>query len=147
MGAETLDQIHAAIPHRGHMLLVDRIVQEDDSTITCEKSFTGEEFFFQGHYPDYPLCPGVILCECGAQTGAILLSRKLEDDGNVPVLTKMENVRFKRMVHPGETIQMQVTLDEQLSNAFYLTAKVTCEGKLAVRFSFVCTTAPRPGSA
>ena len=146
MSAETLEQIQNAIPHRGHMLLVDRIVEEDDSSITCEKTFTGDEFFFQGHYPDYPLCPGVILCECGAQTGAILLSRKMDDDGNVPVLTKMENVRFKRMVRPGDTIQMKVTLDEQLSGAFYLTAKVLCEGQTSARFSFVCTTAPKPGS-
>ena len=137
----TLSAIHAAIPHRSHMLLVDEIVSQDASSIVCRKTFSSDEFFFQGHYPDYPLVPGVILCECGVQAGAILLSSIIPEGDGVPVLTKLEHVRFKTMVRPGQTIEMTSRLDEQLSNAFYLTAKVTCDGKLAARFSFVCTIA------
>lgn len=121
------------------MLLVDRIVEQTEDSIVCEKSFRADEYFFQGHYPDFPICPGIILCECGAQAGAVLLSSLMDADGGVPVLTKMDSVRFKRMVRPGETIQMQVKLDDRVSNAFYLTAKIVCEGKMAARFSFVCT--------
>ena len=137
----TLSAIYAAIPHRSNMLLVDEIVSQDASSIVCRKTFSSDEFFFQGHYPDYPLVPGVILCECGVQAGAILLSSIVPEGDGVPVLTKLEQVRFKTMVRPGQTIEMTSRLDEQLSNAFYLTAKVTCDGKLAARFSFVCTIA------
>ena len=125
------------------MLLVDRIVEQTEQNIVCEKTFQADEYFFQGHYPDYPICPGVILCECGVQAGAILLANLIESDNMVPVLTKLESVRFKHIVRPGDTIQMHVKLDEQLSNAFYLTAQVKCDGKTAARFSFVCSTAPK----
>ena len=136
-----LSAITAAIPHRANMLLVDEIVSQDEDSIVCRKTFHEDEFFFQGHYPDFPLTPGVILCECAVQAGAILLSSLIPEGTGVPVLTKLDNVRFKNMVRPNQTIEMQCQLDDKLSNAFYLTAKVTCEGKLATRFSFVCTVA------
>jgi len=133
----------SVLPHRKPMLLVDEVVRQNDASILCRKTFHDEEFFFQGHYPDHPICPGVILCECGVQAGAILLSGKIDTNDSVPVLTKLENVRFKRMVRPGETIEMSVDLDDQVSAAFYLTARVTCDDEIAARFSFVCTVAPR----
>ncbi len=135
-------QILAAIPHRDPFLLVDEIVEWTESRLECTKKFTGEEDFFAGHYPDYPLVPGVLLCEAAMQCGAILLSKHLEEDeGKVPVATRMNDVRFKRMVRPGETVRMEVELTEQLAGAFFLKAKVTVEGKVAVRFQFACTAA------
>ena len=134
--------IESAIPHRPPMLLVDEIVERAANKIVCRKSFTADEYFFQGHYPGQPLVPGVILCEAGMQAGAILLSSHVKDaEAGVPVATRMNNVKFKRKVLPGETIEMEVTLDERLADAFYLTAKVRCEGKMAVRFDFGCTLA------
>lgn len=135
--------IESVLPHRKPMLLVDEVISQSDSDIVCTKTFQADEYFFQGHYPGQPICPGVILCECGVQAGAILLAGKVDQADAVPVLTKLENVRFKRMVEPGETIEMSVRLDDQVSTAFYLTAKVTCAGAMAARFSFVCTLAPR----
>ena len=77
------------------------------------------------------------------QCGAILLSRHLATaEGKVPVATRMNDVRFKRMVRPGEEIRMEIDLTEQLANAFFLKAKVTVEGKVAVRFEFACAAAP-----
>ena len=141
MTTASLEKIHAAIPHRAPMLLVDEIVEHLEDSIVCKKSFRADEFFVQGHYPDHPIVPGVILTECGAQTGAILLSGKVAAGEGVPVLTKLENVRFKNMVHPGQTVEMHVRLDDQVSNAYYMTAKIMCEGKTAARFSFVCSVA------
>ena len=138
---ETRDKIHAAIPHRAPMLLVDEIVSQDESSIVCRKTFSPDEFFFQGHYPGQPITPGVILCESAVQSGAILLSQKMTNDGGVPVLTRMSDVKFKNMVRPGDTIEMHVKLDDQVSTAFYLTGQVKCNGKLAARLSFVCTVA------
>jgi 3-hydroxyacyl-[acyl-carrier-protein] dehydratase len=139
-------QILDAIPHRDPFLLVDEIVEWTDSRIECTKVFTGDEEFFAGHYPNFPLVPGVLLCEAAMQCGAILLSKQLEDlKGKVPVATRMNDVRFKRMVRPGETIRMEVELTERLASAFFLTAKVTVEGKVAVRFQFACTAADAGG--
>ena len=141
---DTRQMILEALPHRPPMLLVDEIVSRDESSIVCRKTFHADEFFFQGHYPGSPITPGVILCEAAAQAGALLLAAKLAGQDGVPVLTKLDNVRFKQMVRPGQTIETHCRLDDQVSNAYYLTAQVKCEGKTAVRFSFVCTLAPAP---
>lgn len=127
------------------MLLIDEVVEQSEREITCRKTFRDDEFFVQGHYPDYPLVPGVILCECGAQTGAILLSQIVSTEGKVPVLTSMNNVRFKKMIRPGDTIEICAELDDQVSSAYYLTAKIRCDGKLAARLSFVCSAAESAG--
>lgn len=141
----TLAEIHAAIPHRAPFLLIDGIVERSDSRIVCRKRFTGDEYFFAGHYPDFPLVPGVLLCEAAMQAGAVLLSSQMAGDGRVPVATRMNDVRFKRMVRPGETIEIEVELTERLADAFFLKAKVTCAGKLAARVEFACTMAKPNG--
>ncbi len=138
------EAIQAAIPHRPPMLLVDEIVEQSENRIVCHKTFQANEFFFQGHYPGYPIVPGVILCECAMQAGGILLSKMMQEGKGVPVATRLNDVKLKKMIKPGDTIQMDVTLVERVANAFFLTAKVTCEGKLAVRFDFACTMAEVP---
>jgi 3-hydroxyacyl-[acyl-carrier-protein] dehydratase len=148
MSPWTRQNILDAIPHRDPFLLVDEIVDWTDSRITCTKHFRGSEDFFAGHYPSYPLVPGVLLCEAAMQAGAILLSRYLAQSADkVPVATRINDVRFKRMVRPGETIRMEVELTERLADAFFLKAKVTVAGKVAVRFEFACTGAPRNGTS
>ena len=137
----SLDAIHAAIPHRSPMLLVDEIVSQEDDSIVCRKSFRAEEYFFQGHYPDQPIVPGVILCEATVQSGAILLSSKMKEQSGVPVLTRMSDVKFKNMVRPGDTIEMSVKIDDIVSSAFYLTGVARVDGKVAARLSFTCTVA------
>jgi 3-hydroxyacyl-[acyl-carrier-protein] dehydratase len=122
-------------------LLVDEIVEQTDDRIVCRKRFTGDEHFFAGHYPGFPLVPGVLLCEAGMQAGAILLSRHVQGARRVPVATRMNDVKFKRMVRPGETISMDVELVERLADAFFLKAKITCDGQMAARFEFACTLA------
>ncbi len=141
MTHETAEKILKAIPHRPPMLLVDEIVEQTDKQITCKKVFRADEYFLQGHFPNYPLVPGVILCECALQSGAILLSNMLTDSTQVPVATRLDNVKFKQMVRPGDTIQIDVTLNEVVSSAYFMTGKVTCNGKMAARLDFACTVA------
>ncbi len=151
----SIEVILAAIPHRPPFLLLDQVIQQSAESIVCSKQFTGEEFWYQGHYPSYPLTPGVLLCEAAMQAGAVLLSNVTVDaqggaglDGAVPVATRMNNVQFRAMVHPGDEITIDVELTERLANAFYMKAKVTnaTKGKLAARLDFACTVAPPEAS-
>ncbi len=142
----TKQEILAAIPHRDPFLLVDEVLERSDRRIVGVKTFDGREWFFAGHYPDFPLVPGVLLCEAAMQCGAILLATSFAADagtGKVPVATRINNVRFKRMVRPGEKIVMEVELTERLADAFFLGAKVSVDGQPAVRFDFACTAAEK----
>ncbi|MCP4941789.1 MAG: 3-hydroxyacyl-ACP dehydratase FabZ family protein [Rubripirellula sp.] len=165
------NEIEQFIPHRKPMLLVDEIVSRTEDKIVCRKTFHEDDFFVQGHFPGQPIVPGVIQCECCLQAGAILLSadtmqeaetREIEPqssskqadtnptttDGRVPVATRMDAVKFKRMVRPGDTVEIQVVLNEQISNAYYLTGKMLLDGKLAARLDFACSIAnPGPPTA
>lgn len=134
-------KIQAAIPHRPPMLLIDEIVEQTETTIHCRKRFDGSEFFVQGHFPNFPIVPGVILCECAMQSGAILLAAQASDSSAVPVATRLDAVKFKLMVRPGDTIDILVALKEVVSSAFFLSGKITVAGKLAARLDFACTLA------
>ncbi len=141
MSVANLHQIQTLIPHREPMLLVDEVIEQTDKNIVCKKTFSNEDFFLQGHFPGFPLVPGVILCECCLQSGAILLSQFTPKDGSVPVATRIDGAKFKRMVRPGETIEIHVTLNEVVSTAYFMTGKVTVDGKLAARLDFACSVA------
>ncbi len=140
----SLAEIHAAIPHRAPFLLVDEIVEQHEERIVCRKTFRADEWFFAGHYPGYPVVPGVLLCEAAMQAGGILLARYgASQPTTVPVVARMNDVRFKRVVKPGETIDMEVEMVEKTSKAWYLKARLTCGGQLAARFEFACALAPK----
>ena len=139
----SLDEIYAAIPHRPPFLLIDEIVSREGHRIVCRKTFRPDEWFFAGHYPQFPLVPGVLLCEAAMQAGAVLLAGlDMPVNAGVPVAARLEDVRFKRMVRPGETIEMEVELTERVSKAWFLKAKVTCGSETAARFKFTCAMAP-----
>ena len=139
---QKLATIHAAIPHRTPFLFIDEIVERSDNRIVCRKTFRADEFFYQGHYPHFPVTPGVLLCEAAMQAGALLLAGQFGDKSGVPVATRMNDVRFKHVVRPGQTIDIEVTLVERLAEAFFLKAKVICGSRVAVRLEFACTLAP-----
>lgn len=132
------EQIEQAIPHRPPMLLVDEIVSQTADTIITKKTFRPDEFFLQGHYPGQPIVPGVILCEATVQSGAVLLSGLTAGVSGVPVLTRMNEVKFRRVVRPGETIEMTVKLNERLGDAYFLTGTAKVDGQTAARLEFAC---------
>ena len=135
----SLESIQAAIPHREPFLLVDEIVEQSDKRIVCRKRFTGDEFWYRGHYPDFPLTPGVLLVEAGMQAGAVLLAQyAAESPRGVPVATRINNVKFRHMVRPGDAIEMQVELVERMGDAFFLKATVTVGDRAATTFDFAC---------
>ena len=135
---QSKSEVESLIPHRGPMLLVDEIVERTDTSIVCRKTFSPDEYFFQGHYPDNPIVPGVILCEAAVQTGAVLVAGR-EGWSGTPVLTRLSDVRFKKIVKPGDTIAMEVSISEQVSKAVYMAARVRHSGKVAASLNFAVT--------
>ncbi|MBQ9812551.1 MAG: beta-hydroxyacyl-ACP dehydratase [Thermoguttaceae bacterium] len=136
--------ILASIPHRPPFLFVDQITEWLDDGILCAYRFKKDEYFFEGHYPGMPIVPGVILCESAMQAGAIYTARILSgvDDKKktkIPVVGRMNDVKFKNLVRPGQKIEQLVTLKEEMAGAYIFKAKITCEGKLAVSFEFIVT--------
>lgn len=142
----TREIIQRAIPHREPFLLVDEVVEQTDSRIVCRKRFSGDEFWYAGHYPDFPLTPGVLLCEAAMQAGAVLLAKFAADmPGSVPVVTRLNNAKFKAMVRPGDEVTLEVELKNQLSGAYFLEARVMLGDRTAVTFDFACKLAqPEP---
>ena len=140
----SLEAIKSAIPHREPFLLIDEIVEQTENHILCRKRFTGAEFWYLGHYPEFPLTPGVLLLESAMQAGAVLLAKVVADNPeNVPVVTRINNVKFKLMVRPGDTIDLDITLTEQLSGVYFMNASILLDGKTAVTFEFACKMAPK----
>ena len=138
----SLEEIQEAIPHRPPFLLVDEIVERGEDRILCRKTFREDEWFFAGHYPSFPITPGVLLCEAAMQAGAILLTQHESlPEGGIPVAAGLNNVRFRRMVKPGDTIDLEVKLTNRISKAWFLSARVSCGGQLAVRLEFICAVA------
>ncbi|HUG20008.1 MAG TPA: 3-hydroxyacyl-ACP dehydratase FabZ family protein [Planctomycetaceae bacterium] len=136
------NQIQNAIPHRPPFLWVDEVTHLDDRSIRARTFLDPELPVFQGHFPGHPVFPGVLQCEAALQAGAILISQiESVPSGEIPVATRMNDVKFRRMVKPGETIEIEVTLNEHLANAYYMTGKVSVEGKIATRLEFACASA------
>lgn len=132
-----MEDVLNAIPHRPPFLFVDKIIELTDTKIKTTKEISPEEEFFKGHYPGNPIMPGVLICESIFQTGAILLSHIITDiSEGTPVLTRISNGKFKNIVRPGSTLEIEAEVVERVSNAFFLKGKASVEGKTAVTVEF-----------
>ena len=100
------------IPHRPPFLFVDKVVEETMDTIKTEKFIDSEEAFFQGHYPERPIMPGVLIFESIFQTGAIMMGKRIANEGRIPVLTRVNNIKLKHAVNPSDTLQIEVKLKD-----------------------------------
>lgn len=105
------EDIKNIIPHRYPFLLVDKITEIDNGKrVTGIKNVTVNEPFFQGHFPDYPVMPGVLILEALAQTGAVVMLQKEENKGKIGFLAGIDNCRFKRQVVPGDQLKLEVEI-------------------------------------
>lgn len=132
--AEFLDvgEIIRVLPHRYPFLMVDRIVRiEGERKIIGLKNVSINEHYFQGHYPDYPLMPGVLQLEALAQTAGVLLLRKLEHAGKVPFLVRMEGVKLRRPVRPGDQLILEAEAIRVRSRSAVIKARATVDGDVA----------------
>jgi len=107
----TLQDIERIIPHRYPFLLVDRVVEmEAGKRIVAIKNVTANEWFFQGHFPGYPVMPGVLIIEALAQAGAVLLLSDDSAKGQIPLFAGIEKCRFRQQVVPGDTLTLEMTV-------------------------------------
>lgn len=145
----TLQAILDAIPHRPPFLWIDEVTERSDDAVAARKRVDPAEPCFRGHYPDFPITPGVLVLESMFQAGAVLLAAKAADEvaaGKVPVLTRIRDARFKAMVRPGDVLDVSVTLEDALPPAYHLegTARVGDQTAATVKFSVAIA---RKGSA
>ena len=91
------------IPHRPPFLFVDKVVEETMDTIKTEKFIDSEEPFFQGHYPERPIMPGVLIFESIFQTGAIMMGKRIANEGRIPVLTRVNNCLLNTSPSPRDS--------------------------------------------
>ena len=124
------------LPHRYPFLLVDRILEiHGDEKIVGIKNVSINENFFQGHFPNRPVMPGVLICEAMAQVGAIFAhtARGGIEDHKVFVLTGLDNVKFKRPVEPGDQLRMELTCLKRRGSYWKMQGIATVDGKIVAQ--------------
>jgi 3-hydroxyacyl-[acyl-carrier-protein] dehydratase len=119
-----ISKVLERIPHRPPFLFVDEIISETADGLVAKRTWREDEAFYKGHYPGSPITPGVLLCEAVFQTGALYLSRRLNEQGapsGVPLLVKISNVRFRSPVYPGDTVTIEVTKKDLMAGFYAMT--------------------------
>lgn len=148
-GQKTLDirEIMSIIPHRYPFLLIDRVIDIERKTrIVAIKNVTINEPQFQGHFPDYPIMPGVMTIESMAQAGAALLLTEYTDEereSKLMVFTGIEGAKFRKPVVPGDTLRIEVTVINWRSTAVKMKGVATVEGKMVSEATFTAALVPR----
>jgi UDP-3-O-[3-hydroxymyristoyl] N-acetylglucosamine deacetylase / 3-hydroxyacyl-[acyl-carrier-protein] dehydratase len=140
-------QIRRILPHRYPFLMVDRVIEiEGFRRAVGVKNVTVNEPFFQGHYPDQPIMPGVMIVEAMAQLGGLLLLRKLELTGKLPVLLSIDRVKFRRAVVPGDQIRLEAETLRLAGGRGRVQCRATVQGALAAqaRLNFAVTGSEGP---
>ncbi|MCQ8180266.1 3-hydroxyacyl-ACP dehydratase FabZ [Methylomonas sp. SURF-1] len=141
--AGTLDilQIQKLLPHRYPFLLVDKVVEcEPGVSLTAVKNVTFNEPFFQGHFPNQPIMPGVLIMEALAQATALLTSQSDDKlgEGAVYYLAGIDNARFKRQVVPGDQLRLSVTYLKHKRHLWSFDCRAEVDGELAASAQIMC---------
>lgn len=130
-----INEIKKIIPHRYPFLLVDKIIEcDDESRIVGIKSVTMNEPFFQGHFPEYPIMPGVLIVEAMAQVACILGMRILKREGRSSVFfTGIDKVKFRKPVVPGDVLRLELTKVKQRGDLFRFEGKALVEDQVVTQ--------------
>ncbi|HWI55196.1 MAG TPA: 3-hydroxyacyl-ACP dehydratase FabZ [Desulfobacteria bacterium] len=126
-----INEIQKILPHRYPFLLVDRITDLNENKITGLKNVTANESFFQGHFPGFPVMPGVLILEAMAQVGAVWILSKPEYEGKIALFAGIDKVRFRRQVFPGDQLRIEVEVVKLRGRIGKATAKALVEDAVA----------------
>jgi|ERR1051326_2499845 beta-hydroxyacyl-ACP dehydratase FabZ len=139
-----INEIKQILPHRYPFLLVDRIVECEAERIVGLKNVTLNEPFFQGHFPDFPVMPGVLIVEAMAQTAGILVLKSIEDrERKLVLLVAVENARFRRPVVPGDTLRLEMKLLKRKATVAKMSGIATVDGQLVAEAEMMCKLADK----
>jgi 3-hydroxyacyl-[acyl-carrier-protein] dehydratase len=140
-----IQEIMGFLPHRYPFLLLDRIVEfEPAKRVVAIKNVTINEPFFQGHFPDYPIMPGVLVVEAMAQAGAIIMLNEIPDrDKKLVVFSGIDQAKFRRSVTPGDQLRLEVEVLSFRPRAGRMEGKAYVDGKLACQATLTCMVVPR----
>ncbi|MHB1022466.1 MAG: 3-hydroxyacyl-ACP dehydratase FabZ [Acidobacteriaceae bacterium] len=145
--SQTMDilEIMSILPHRFPFLLIDRVVEVTrKQRIVAIKNVTINEPFFQGHFPDYPIMPGVLMVEAIAQAGGALLLTEIPDRADkLMVFTGIEQAKFRRPVVPGDQVRIEVDVLQWRSRAVKMQGNAFVDGKLVCEATVMCQLVPR----
>ncbi|MGM7681990.1 3-hydroxyacyl-ACP dehydratase FabZ [Cytobacillus sp. Hm23] len=120
------------IPHRYPFLLVDKIIEVDEGKRAVGiKNVTANEEFFNGHFPDFPVMPGVLIVEALAQVGAVAMLKKEENRGRLAFFGGIDNCRFKKQVKPGDQLRLEVEMTRVRGSIGKGKAVATVDGEIA----------------
>jgi 3-hydroxyacyl-[acyl-carrier-protein] dehydratase len=134
-----IDQIKKLIPHRAPFLLIDRVEHVVlDSEATGIKMVSGNEPYFAGHFPDFPVMPGVLIVEALAQTASVMVAATIPDvtAGKLVFFTTVEKARFRQPVRPGDVIKLHVVKNTNKGPLWKFVGKASVDGKLVAEADF-----------
>jgi 3-hydroxyacyl-[acyl-carrier-protein] dehydratase len=142
------EEIERLIPHRPPFLWIDEVVEISPTNVHARKSLDPDLDVFAGHYPGFPVLPGVLVCEAALQAGALLIATlEPNPDNRVPVVGRLKNVKFRRMVRPREMLDIYVELTEKVSSAWFLRGRIEVGGQPTCSLEFACTLTAADGTA
>jgi beta-hydroxyacyl-ACP dehydratase FabZ len=137
----TLDvnEIRQILPHRYPFLLVDRITELEAERIVGIKNVTVNEPFFIGHFPDFPVMPGVLIVEAMAQTAGVLVLKSIPDRENkLVLLVSVDGARFRRPVVPGDQLRIEMVVIKRKGSVAKMAGKATVDGKVVAEAEVMC---------
>ncbi|MGD6778409.1 3-hydroxyacyl-ACP dehydratase FabZ [Sutcliffiella horikoshii] len=139
-----INEIKAIIPHRYPFLLIDRIVEiEEGQRAIGIKNVTANEEFFNGHFPEFPVMPGVLIVEALAQVGAVAMLKKEENKGRLAFFTGIDNCRFKKQVVPGDQLRLEVEMTRVRGSIGKGKGTATVDGQLVCELEMMFALGPK----
>ena len=139
-----INEIRAILPHRYPFLLVDRIVELEPERIVGIKNVTFNEPFFMGHFPDFPVMPGVLIVEAMAQAAGVLVLKSIPDrDKKLVLLVAIESAKFRKPVVPGDQLRLEMSVTKRKASVAKMAGRATVDGVVVAEAEVMCKLADK----